>query len=200
VSVAQTLPVVAATTTSISVDTAKLVALTALPVHVRVRAKDSITAPTGVVTLLDGGRPVGSTPVGAADFGSVDVVVTLHGGTHGLTARYSGDKDHKASLSTRLPVLVRPVGSSVAVTAKRNPKNAREFRLAARVRTHTAGRFASGTVTFVVAGRSYAVALDSLGHAAFHLVLTRGRTYTVVARYAGSADVGPSTGTTTFTV
>ena len=98
-----------------------------------------------------------------------------------LRMQDAGDKAHKASVSSPLPLVVHQMASTVSVSAKRNPKNAREFRFSARVQTHVVGVHATGTMTFVVGGRGYTFALDSLGHAAFHLVLTAGRTYTVVA-------------------
>jgi hypothetical protein len=165
-----------------------------------VHAKGSVSAPTGTVTVLDSGRPVGSTGVTAATGGSVDVVLTLHAGVHALTARYSGDRDHQASVSTRTALAVRPVATTTTVTAQRNAKNVKQFRLAVRVRTHVASLFAPGVLTVDVGGRRYSFRLDAQGHVAFHLVLSRGVTYVVVATYPGAPDFGASSARTAFTV
>ena len=47
------------------------------------------------------------------------------------------------------------MASTVSVSAKRNPKNALEFRFSARVNTHVVGVYARGTMTFLVGGRRY---------------------------------------------
>ena len=62
-------------------------------VHVRVRGKGSVTPPTGTVTLLDGGRPIASTALTASTGATEDLRVTLHAGSHALSARYAGDKE-----------------------------------------------------------------------------------------------------------
>jgi hypothetical protein len=188
-----------ATTTELTVGTKSPTALEPVTLHVRVKSRGSTTSPTGTVTVFDSGTAVGSASMTTLTGSNVDVTVTLHAGTQLLSARYSGDRLHVASMSATVAAVLKQLPSTVAVNAKRNPKNALEFRFGAGVQTHKAGIIATGDVVFSVAGATYTIALDSQGHAAFHTTFSQNVTYTVTATYLGSADISGSSTSTTFT-
>ncbi len=71
--------------------------------------------PTGTITLLDGLAVISVQPV--TDAGTVQFTSSSFSvGTHGLTAKYSGDPHNNSALSTLLSVAVRQAATTVALT------------------------------------------------------------------------------------
>ena len=78
------------------------------------------TAPTGTLTLLDGGVAIGSATVtanGSFPFSTVKLAI----GTHTITAAYSGDSDNAAVTSAAVTVVVQQAKSTITLTSSANP-------------------------------------------------------------------------------
>ena len=75
----------------------------------------STTTPTGTVRFYDAGQEIGTAPVlgGVATF----VTNTLGGSTHDITAAYSGDTTFASSTSGVVPVAIRPLVTSTAISS-----------------------------------------------------------------------------------
>ncbi|AFL87693.1 putative protease [Terriglobus roseus DSM 18391] len=72
------------------------------------------TAPTGTITILDGGVAVGT---GTLSAGTATVAVsTLTVGTHSLTAMYGGDANYAASTSAAAVFTITPLTATIAAT------------------------------------------------------------------------------------
>ena len=77
-------------------------------------------APTGTLTLLDGGGAYGTLTVNAS--GSFPFSTSkLAIGTHTLTASYSGDANNAAVTSTAIIVVVQQAGSTTTLISSANP-------------------------------------------------------------------------------
>ena len=76
----------------------------------------STTTPTGTVRFYDAGQEIGTAPVlgGVADFVDEDM---LGGSTHDITAAYSGDTTFASSTSGVVPVAIRPLVTSTAISS-----------------------------------------------------------------------------------
>jgi hypothetical protein len=109
---------------------------------------DAMVSPagaTGSVEFFDFGTSLGSTPV-AAD-GSAELSVSgLPGGSHSLTATYSGDANYTDSTSPPVGVQVSPLPSSVTLTSDVNPSLCGQK---VNLIAHVEPVGATGTVQFV---------------------------------------------------
>jgi len=109
---------------------------------------DAMVSPagaTGSVEFFDFGTSLGSTPV-AAD-GSAELSVSgLPGGSHSLTATYSGDANYTDSTSPPVGVQVNPLPSSVTLTSDVNPSLCGQK---VNLIAHVEPVGATGTVQFV---------------------------------------------------
>ena len=109
-------------------------------------------AATGTVTFYDGSSTLGTATV--TNNNSQHNVAMLAfagmiGGTHSITAAYSGDANYTASTSSALTETVNPASSTVSVTASSNPTTyGQAVTLTATVVPSLSGDLASGTVTF----------------------------------------------------
>jgi hypothetical protein len=107
---------------------------------------------TGTVTFYDGSNSIGTATVSNNPSQYNQVLLTdcgFQGGTHTITAKYSGDPNYLASTSSPLTETVNTVSSSVAVTASQNPISyASSVTFSATVQPSISGDLATGSVTF----------------------------------------------------
>ena len=112
------------------------------------------TAPTGTITLMDSGVPVGT---GTLSAGSVTIPVsTLSVGTHSLIAMYGGDTNYAASSSAAVMITITPVTATIAAAI--SPTGSIPYGYNANLAitvTATSGTLGpTGTVTATVSGNN----------------------------------------------
>lgn len=149
------------------------------------------TTSTGTVTLAT--SPVG--PTGQASFSTS----TLSGGTHSITAVYSGDTAFATSSSS--PPLVQVVNTGLAATttalvSSKNPSNFGDsVTFSVTVTSGTAG-VPTGNVVFNDGATVLATApLSGTAQASFTTSALAGGSHTITAVYSGDSKFGSSTGT-----
>jgi len=107
---------------------------------------------TGTVTFWDGTTSLATAQV--VNNGSQYNQATLtnggfQGGSHSITATYSGDANYSASTSAITTVTVNPASSTVSLSASQNPAAfGQTITLTAAVQPSLSGDQASGSVTF----------------------------------------------------
>jgi hypothetical protein len=122
-------------------------------------------APTGTLTLRDGGVVIASQPVTAAGTFAFSTS-SLSIGTHTLTAAYSGDANNAAAVSPAITVVVQQAGSATALSSSANPSPlGQSVTLTATVSSDSPA--ITGTVTFEDAGVVIATVAVSNGTASF---------------------------------
>ncbi|HEV2521280.1 MAG TPA: Ig-like domain-containing protein, partial [Candidatus Acidoferrales bacterium] len=146
--------------------------------------------PTGTVTFLDSGSPIGSSPLGSSGTATFSTS-TLSAGVHPLTAQYSGDANFASSQSSLLNETVGSASNAVTVQITPIPQN---------VASNTAVQF---TATVVNGGSNPIVtwqllsgpgSLDSTGNYTAPTSSTSATPVTI------SASVGNASATVTFTI
>jgi sugar lactone lactonase YvrE len=149
-------------------------------------------APTGTITLLDGGATIGTAPVSATGSATFSLS-TLAFGTHVLTASYSGDGVSLPSVSTPLTQVITAITTTVHLGASATAVTTdQQLTLLASVDSNGTAPF-SGTVTFTANGTVIGTAPASgTGNATLSPSLAPG-TYTVTASYGGDSYNAPGT-------
>jgi hypothetical protein len=149
-------------------------------------------APTGTITLLDGGATIGSAPVSATGSATFSLS-TLAYGTHVLTASYSGDGVSLPSVSTPLTQVITAITTTVHLGASATAVTTdQQLTLLASVDSNGTAPF-SGTMTFTANGTVIGTAPASgTGNATLSPSLAPG-TYTVTASYGGDSYNAPGT-------
>ncbi|HET8922787.1 MAG TPA: Ig-like domain repeat protein [Candidatus Acidoferrum sp.] len=146
---------------------------------------------TGSVSFLDGTTVLGTAPY--ANGGAKLTISTLGGGSHSITAQYSGDTYFASSTSTALTQTVNPAPTSISVASGTNPSTfGQALTLTATVQP-PAGTTATGSVTFV--DGSYGIGTGTLANNTAQLsvsFLTPG-SHSVTVVYAGNANLSGST-------
>ena len=153
-------------------------------------------AATGSVTFYDGSSQMGIATV--SNNGGHNVAqftfTGLLGGTHTITAAYTGDANYTASTSSALTETVTPASSSLSVGASANPASfGQAVVLTATVVPSISGDQASGAVTFFDGSSSLGVANLSNNAAQISVAnLTLGP-HSITASYAGDRNFAGST-------
>ncbi|WGL53039.1 Ig-like domain repeat protein [Nocardioides sp. BP30] len=159
-------------------------------------------APTGVVSVWDGGTILTSSYGVALDGGAASVEIpyaSLAPGDNRLTVKYSGD-DTYAPSSKAITVSTPGIASTTTVTA---PATTVGTAGRASVKVAATGASATGEVTLTGAGPAQTKAIGAGGSVTFDLPATLAAgSYTLTASYAGALTdrVLASTGTTTYKV
>lgn len=154
------------------------------------------TMPTGSVTFLADGAPLGSSVLNAAGVATFSLA-SLAPGTHSMVARYSGDSTYGAGVSLAINQVVDliPTATTLAidqVSGQGSGNAAAGPSLSATV-TGSIGPTPTGTVTFLLLTTTVGTAvLNVSGVATLSPNLADG-TYILVASYAGDALHAPST-------
>lgn len=146
---------------------------------------------TGSVTFLDGAAPIGTAAF--ANGGAKLAISTLSGGSHSITAQYSGDASFASSTSTAITETVNPAATSTTVTSVTNPANfGQAVTLTATVQP-PAGTTASGSITFV--DGSFGIGTATLTNNTGQLTVSflAPGSHTITAVYGGNASLSGST-------
>jgi hypothetical protein len=183
----------------IYVGTSQTVTLTAT-----VTASGGTGTPTGTVTFMDGSNNLGNGTVssGVATLSNV----LLNGGTHSLTAMYSGDSTFPGSTSAPTEVLVTldEPNTTVAMATPASGAYGTPVTLSATVTATSNSNTPTGTVTFTVGATTLGTAtLSGSGTSASGSVQTTfipTGSNTITASYNGDANYGFSNGTTAATI
>ncbi|HYT93264.1 MAG TPA: Ig-like domain-containing protein, partial [Gemmataceae bacterium] len=159
-------------------------------------------APTGTVTFLSGGVPLGSVPVDSSGVATLTVAAPLPG-TLSVQASYSGDFNFGASTSSAIAVLVldRPVSppppqiprsqgqTSTSLTAPATVVLGGTFTLMATVAPSVPGAALTGTVNFSNDGTPLGTAaVGADGVATLTVAASFPGTLSLQAIYSGDAD------------
>jgi hypothetical protein len=138
---------------------------------------------------MDGGAPLGS-PV-AVSGGSASLTLnTLNGGTHSLTAHYSGDSNFNAATSAVLSEVIQPVApgtngfAAVVVASNLNPsiyQNSVTF-------TATAPSVATGTFTFMDGSTTLATVPVTAGATTYSVATLVAATHQITVAYSGDSN------------
>jgi len=111
---------------------------------------------TGTVTFLDGTTTLGSASL-SNNVAQISVG-SFAAGSHSITAKYAGDRNFAASVSTAVSETVNPAATSTALTSSANPSLVKtSVTFTAKVSSAVAGT-QSGTVSFYLDGSSTAAA------------------------------------------
>lgn len=88
---------------------------------VQVQGAPGVPAPTGTITFLDGGRPIGSVPVGPDGHASLvapsSSLPVLSVGAHSIGAIYSGDANYQTAAPLALTIIVAKATTGVALSS-----------------------------------------------------------------------------------
>jgi len=144
----------------------------------------------GTVTFLDGGATLGTVPLSTE---TVQLTVSnLNGGTHSITARYSGDANFAGSSSSTISESVTPAATTTAISSSVNPSTFGQAIVLTASIGAPSGVSATGTVTFMdgsnvlgtagVAGNAAQLAVSALATGSHSLTAT----------YSGNANLAPS--------
>jgi hypothetical protein len=143
----------------------------------------------GSVQFLDGGTPIsGGIPLsnGSASF----TTSGLSGGTHNITARYTGDNRLAASTSAVLVQTVARANSSISLTA---PDDSIKAGSPATFTATVAPANATGTVTFFDGSTAISSAISvNNGVARFTTSALAIGTHSITAQYSGDANFNGS--------
>jgi hypothetical protein len=154
----------------------------------------STVAPTGKVTFLDNGTPIGlGTLAGNPATASLQTS-TLSVGTHPITVSYPGDANNApGTTAAPLQQVVNGTQTSTTVTAAPSPGIANQPEtITATVKVTTGSGTPTGTVTFTSGTTTLGTAtLTAAGTATITPSLAVG-TYQIVATYSGDAQNGGS--------
>ncbi|MFO0678855.1 MAG: Ig-like domain-containing protein [Polyangiaceae bacterium] len=149
--------------------------------------------PTGTVTFTEGVILLGTTTLDGSGKGSI-AVGTLSGGSHSITATYSGDAEHAGGSSGAFVQVVSRAPTASVITSSVNPSvSGQSVVFTATVTSPVSGSI-TGTVTFsdgsTILG---ARALDASGVATFTTSQLSVGAHSIVASFDGDTNFGAST-------
>ena len=143
--------------------------------------------PSGSVTLLADGVPVGTQPLNSAGTAAFSVT-SLPVGAHAMVAKYAGDSNDAASVSTAYSQTVQKATSTVALNAAPNPAPAGNTVTFAVTVTGTSPA-PSGTVVLQDSGSTIGTAtLSANGTASFAIKTLSVGPHSITAVYGGDAN------------
>ena len=156
----------------------------------------SVTSPvtgtlTGTVTFQDGTSALGTGTLsgGAATF----TISGLTGGTHSITAVYSGDASFAGGTSPALMQTVNKVGDSTSVASSNNPSIFGSAVTFTATVTSSATSIPTGTVTFQDGAATLGTGMLSGGNATLATSALVGGVHSITAIYGGDANFANST-------
>ena len=158
--------------------------------------------PTGTVTLMEAGNPIGS-PVTLASGNATFTVSTLSGGQHTLVAAYSGDSNNTSGNSNTIVQTVKEILAATVTTMfpSANPIDAgATLKLNASVTVAVAGTGTgtlSGSVVFNDGNIPLGTGIISNGVASFTLNTLTVGTHNLTATYNGDSNYDKSTSSQT---
>lgn len=154
-------------------------------------------AATGTVTFYDGSSTLGTATVTNNNSQHNVAMLTfagMLGGTHSITAAYSGDANYTASTSSALTETVTPASSTASVSASPNPGTyGQAVTLTATVVPSISGDQASGPVTFFDGSVSLGATNLSSNVAQISVSNFAAGSHSITASYAGDRNFAGST-------
>jgi plastocyanin len=165
--------------------------------------------PTGHVILTDNGNPLDAGTYTLNSYGYVeDQIVQLAGGTHSVTASYSGDNSFSPpTLPTSALFNIAPASTTMGAPTVSGGTVGVPFQANVTIRSLSFGAAPTGTVTFLVNGNpitgtiSYSGSAGTVSNPTATLtanfnsspsVFSSPGTYTISASYSGEANYGAS--------
>ena len=149
---------------------------------------------TGSISFFDGTTLLGTAPY--SNGGAKFAIATLGGGSHSITAQYSGDAYFASSSSTALTETINSAATSITVAAGANPATfGQPVTLTATVQP-PGGTMATGSVTFV--DGSYGIGTGTLANNTAQLTVSflAVGSHSITAVYSGNANLTGSTSST----
>jgi subtilase family serine protease len=179
--------------------------------------ENSLTCPSGTVTLTDNGNALGTGGGGAGIYNLNNVGYTqrltpnLTGGTHSLVASYSGDNSYASSSSTVSLTITQATTSmtSQSFTVTKATVGVPFYDSVTGYSPALVGAAATGTVTFYdgitqignpVPIQGNPAGSDPLFFATGGLTLSSAGTRTINAQYSGDLNYAPSSNSATISV
>jgi hypothetical protein len=148
--------------------------------------------PTGTVTLMDGTTSLGNSSLSSGG-GAQFTLGGLSAGSHSVTAVYSGDANFTASTSAALVETVNQGATTTALTSSASPSAFDQTVTLTATVQPPAGTTATGAVTFMDGSSSLGSATLSSNSAQLAVSALTVGTHSVIAVYAGSANLSGST-------
>jgi hypothetical protein len=156
-------------------------------------------AVTGSVVFQDGGATIATVPLASNQ--AVYSTAYGKGGSHAITATYSGDLHNLGSVSATLVEYISSVSSKTVLTTSMSPSHVGHAVTFTATVTSKKGIPPDGElVTFYDGTAALGSATLAGGMSAFTTSALSARTHTIKATYAGDATFMPSTGTVTQVV
>jgi hypothetical protein len=155
--------------------------------------------PTGTIIFKDGGSPISSAialnGAGQASF----AIATLTGGTHNITAAYSGDSNYNLATSNTIPQLVNRIPPPISISA--SPSTTITYGntvvFSSTVSAVGIGVTPTGTVTFDDFGSPISGALTLVsGSTSFGTAVLVADPHNITAVYGGDTNYSPVTSNT----
>ncbi len=157
--------------------------------------------PTGTVTFYDNGASLGAAQAVDGSGNATLAVSNLSGGTHAITAVYSGDTDFQTATSATLSQVISP--AATATTLASSTSGASVFGQAVTFTANVAVTGAgtgtpSGTVTFMDGATPLGtVALNGSAGATYATAALSTASHSITAVYNGASDFATSTSSVT---
>jgi hypothetical protein len=151
-------------------------------------------AVSGTVTFKDGATTLGTAAVNASTRKATFATSSLNGGSHSITAVYSGNANNNGSTSPKLTQTVNKAATATTVASSLNPSTHGKAVTFTATVTPTSGGAISGTVNFKDGAALLGpVTLNASTHkATFTTSALAVGTHAITAQYAGSANFTPS--------
>src|SRR5262249_54087425 len=150
--------------------------------------------PTGTVTFMDGSTTLGTSPVNGSGQATYSTS-TLLGGTHSLTASYSGDSNFASSTSPAYTQTVNPGNSSTSLSSSAPTSNYLNPVPSTATVTPVAPAFTTptGTVTFKDGSTTLGTGtLNSSGQATYTTSSLAIGSHSISAVYNGDSNLNGS--------
>src|SRR5882762_8908279 len=156
----------------------------------------SVTSPvtgtlTGTVTFQDGTSALGTGTLSGG--GATFTTSGLTGGTHSITAVYSGDANFAGGTSPALMQTVNKVGDSTSVASSNNPSIFGSAVTFTATVTSSATSIPTGTVTFQDGAATLGTGMLSGGNATLATSALVGGVHSITVIYGGDANFASST-------
>jgi hypothetical protein len=159
-------------------------------------------AVTGSVTFFDGTSALGTPLVvnnNSQHNTATLIVAEFQGGTHSITAVYSGDSNYAGSTSTALTETINTASSTVSLASSQNPASfGQSVTLTASVQSSVSGSLTTGNVTFFDGANPLGTVNLTLPNDTAQLAvstLTAGA-HSLTAKYNGDSNFSASTSST----
>jgi hypothetical protein len=175
-----------------------------------------LTCPTGTVTLTDNGTAVDSGGGGAGIYNlniagyTRDIAPSLTGGTHTLTASYSGDNSYQKSVSATLNFTVTPATLSISQQLGSSPIVGVAFPASVTGSSQAiSGVAPTGTVSFddgstqlggPVTINGWPAGNNPIFFAGANLTIASAGSHTITASYSGDSNYSAATASTTVNI